>query len=31
MLSFMHVSVAHLLEQVHGGAEVARQVATVLH
>jgi len=30
MLSFMHVSVAHLLEQVHGGAEVARQVATVL-
>ncbi len=31
MLSFMHVSVAHLLDQVHGGAEVARQVATVLH
>ena len=30
MLSFMHVSVAHLLEQVHGGAEVARQVAAVL-
>ena len=31
MLSFMHVSVAHLLDQVHGGAEAARQVATILH
>ncbi len=30
LLSFMHVSVAHLLEQVHGGTDAAQQVAAVL-
>ncbi len=30
LLSFMHVSVAHLLDQVHGGADAVSRVAAVL-
>jgi len=29
-LSFMHVSVSHLIDQVHGSAGAAKQIAAVV-